>query len=330
MLTDSISLIKSLKGYLELCDAAFKVAFKLATAFGLVLILCYCIRIDFYPKSLTVGDAVLFLFSILSFGFLEVLGVLYGATSTLWILSLLFRFLSGHAKHRFTDETTDAKFSVRYTKNFRQVRLRKGVRGKSTFLFSLFTSALFLYILAIVYSNPHQANAEQIIRLFISLLGGGAIINVALAFESAPKPNSLNNENRYIRFFALPLFALLFPLLFGGAGFLTDVSMRMIGVRVENTPIILGEKGFKFVNNLAKKYRIPLTDCGAGPSEEHIVYGADILWHSIGSIARLRLGAADQNERKVGKSFVEFNLDDAEVQAMKSSSTIKCDEMKNI
>ena len=52
----------SFKEFFEQVDSVLKGLSKVTIAAGILLVSFYCIHIDFYPKGLSVGDTIVFLF----------------------------------------------------------------------------------------------------------------------------------------------------------------------------------------------------------------------------------------------------------------------------
>src|SRR6185312_16214344 len=83
--------LSDLKDRLEIAQLIFSLLYKAVLVVGLILVASYCFHIGFFPKGLSVGDTILFIFTVLGSVFLDVIVVLFGAVSTYWIaVSLAF------------------------------------------------------------------------------------------------------------------------------------------------------------------------------------------------------------------------------------------------
>ena len=81
--------LSSLKSSIDVASALFQFLSKICAAIGVLVVLLYCAQIGFFPKGLSLSDGLVFVFVVLAFAFVIVVGTLYGGFSMLWLFRLL-------------------------------------------------------------------------------------------------------------------------------------------------------------------------------------------------------------------------------------------------
>jgi len=141
----------------------------------LLLTALYCIHINFYPKDLSAGDAMLFIFSIISFGMINVFGIIYGVISIFCVMRFIAWALNKFAKYRFSDEAYGGNSKAAMFE-YREIRPIASLRGWFSVITSALTLAIFcLSVLAMVLSSPHRESVWNLLRLLASFAAGGVL-----------------------------------------------------------------------------------------------------------------------------------------------------------
>lgn len=65
---NNLGTIMELKNKLEIIDMSLGIAAKIGITVGSLILVCYCWSIDFFPKDISVGDGLLFIFVAVGFG----------------------------------------------------------------------------------------------------------------------------------------------------------------------------------------------------------------------------------------------------------------------
>lgn len=286
------------KEFLERLDLFRKMLSGIAIAAGILLVSCYCIHINFYPKGLTVGDTIVFLFAILSFGMLDVLGVLYCAVAMYWTVDITFRII----------DRVQQNSALKRGESFEPIKRKKLIGEKFTFFISFI---VFLIAATTLFDvgDRQKITAEEW-RLLGSFLTGGYLLIVVFAFES---PRELNARDKKIKNVLIPIFAFFLPLFMGTLGTLLDKTMSLAELRVMNHPIRLSKQNFETVAGYAKKFNVPIQDCGEESNGDHIVEGVDILWHGIGELAKLQIGDRSDKTARPSSPYVAFAIKDVDI-----------------
>lgn len=340
--------LQSGKEWAEACNALLNLFYKFGILAGASIVMVYCIRLGFHPKDMSVGDALLFLFSLFSFASIEIIGLLYGAASSLWLVCMLAWVTGKFATHKFPlkDDSDRNKQSELFLSKVvviigeikrlkwllpeTQKRLKASLNNGFLIVVSIF---LFLLFGLTCFNIMYKKEITHPIAIF--MLGfwvAGFILLLATALESAPTKNESNeqsaSEKRWLPrlYFLAAIFCI--PLVIGSPGYMLEMSMQLIGLRVENMPVQVSEENFSKITEIADRIGIPVLDCKISNTKEHIVYGLDVLWHGVGSVAYVRIKSTNKNQNH-SAPYAEFELEDKGVSPITTNNNLSpCFELK--
>lgn len=327
------------KEWAEAGNEVFGFLYKLSLLTGALIILFYCTHIGFYPKSLSAGDIFIFLFALFAFATVDIIGVVYGGMAVLWVLGGLAWILGKFAIYKFPKDGKERELEEKVEKKWypkKEVRLKEPFRNVWMISASIFISAFFFIVLMLGLEKGGD-HGEQLVFLLLSFLAAGTILAMAVCFETAPilpsnqspqKSSSIDDSNYWVFRILFPFSIFIVPIIIGASGLL-EVSMKIIGLRSENMPVQVSDENFTKVKAIAEKLDIPIYDCKITKNKEHILYGIDVLWHGVGDVAYVSIGAREKAERKAGKLFAEFSLEDKGIFPITTNEKpLACFELK--
>lgn len=320
--------IEYIKNWIEVGNAMLGFLYKLALISGICIVFIYCIHIGFYPQSLTIGDTLLFVFSLFAIASIDIIGVVYGAISTSWIVFLLAKVINRYASYIFPEDFQSNDIPIlRYpVQKFRpkaQVKMRLPPNGWFGSLISLLVFLMFLLPL-LDTNNKSTWHAQQLTAFIISFYAAGFMFNIGL-IEFAPTKNKGNTERNQINPFQkliIPASVLIVPIIVGSPMLMLETAMNMIGLRIEGMPVQLDAENYKKTTEIANKFNIPIHDCKINASDDYIVYGVNVLWHGIGNAAYVQIGAHDVDRQRKGIPFAEFKLKDDGISPIKTGQKL--------
>ncbi|EGR0804676.1 hypothetical protein HUO05_06830 [Vibrio alginolyticus] len=230
---------------------------KLVITIGVVVVFSYCaFNINFFPKGLTLGDSLVFIFVALGFG------VFY-----LFWLALGYFCLYGFAY----------PFSKKLGKN----------DSKTTKLFMIFIGLLFLGFLSIFYFSTDD------FRSVLAPLVSGSILLITTFFWNS-KPDGLSDleiQKREKARVGIIILAFFIAPLIGTTTVsrIVDSSFRVFGINQNNVSLVLSEKNYKIVSRVAKGLEVPLFSCELDKGTTRIIHNVSVLWHGIGDKSLIAL-----------------------------------------
>jgi OOP family OmpA-OmpF porin len=264
---------------------------KLVITIGIVVVFSYCaFSINFFPKGLTLGDSLVFIFIALGFG---IFYIFWLALGYLTLYGLFY------------------PFTLKLGKN--------DDLGSKVLMFIV--GLIFFGFLLLFYFSTND------FRSVIAPLASGLIILIATFFWNT-QPEGLNPEELekrerarvgiiLIAFFIAPLIGMT------AVSQIIDSSFRVFGINQKNVSLVLSESNYKIVNGTAKGLDIPIFGCELEKETTRIVHNVNMLWHGIGDkslivllspdnnkfkpVARLELESAGTNVLKVLDNNASFN-----------------------
>lgn len=313
-------------------NEALALLFKGSVTFGGLILFIYFADTHFYPSSLTAGDALLLLLTTLSFGTIFLIGLGYGAFSTLWIVALLLKIyratrpsplaavpetLQGSPS---TATETTAKWYEIFARPTHVLRLSKVIRSRIYYVCSVFVFSIVI----IFFINSNQ-NYKSLI---MSFCGGGILLIFGLAVEKeeAESPTALPQnyikipeeekraQKKKITLITLAVFITIF--LIARPNFLAELSMKVISVRIDDTTLYLNKENAEKLKDISSAMGAPLCIEAGESGNVWLAYRVDVLWNSIGPTMDVRIG---QHESPANP--VDVPLDASGVYAIRSAQT---------
>ncbi|MGL6368913.1 hypothetical protein ACSZNB_04095 [Aeromonas hydrophila] len=264
---------------------------KLVITIGVVVVFSYCaFSINFFPKGLTLGDSLVFIFIALGFG------IFY-----LFWLALGYFCLYGFA-YPFFNELG-----------------RKDSRASKILMFLV--GVIFIAILSLFYFSTNDY------RSVLAPLASGSILLVTTFFwNSSPKgltDHDIQKREKarvgiiILAFFIAPLIGTT------AVSKIVDSSFRVFGINQNNVSLVLSEKNYEIVSGVARGLEVPLLGCELVKGTTRVIHNTSVLWHGIGdkslivllkpdddgfkSVARLELESQGTNVLKVLDNSASFN-----------------------
>lgn len=216
----------------------FKFTSALSTLIGFFIVFFYCIEIHYFPVGITTGDALLFVWAVISFGLIYAVFIyfIYTANSVYFYIG-----------------------SIRINKFYKKTIIDKLPCGNNKFFILTFgiIAQIFLWIMGwrVDFFSLILITVLQCIMLILYFIGYCAYYDVKF-----PKKNKINestdsteskdttdskdsktNKNFYLIIFVLIYISI--PLIFGhvGIGFI-KISFNLIGIRQNNVVIYIDKQ----------------------------------------------------------------------------------------
>jgi outer membrane protein OmpA-like peptidoglycan-associated protein len=264
---------------------------KLVIATGVIVVFSYCaFSINFFPKGLTLGDSLVFIFVALGFG----------------VFYLVWLAIGYFALYAFT-----YPFSKKLGKN------------DSVFfkILMIFVGFIFLFFLFLFYLVTND------FRSVLAPLASGLIFLMATFFGESASEGLTDHEIQkrekarvgiiILAFFIAPLIGMK------AVSKIVDSSFRVLGINQNNVSLVLSEKNYEIVSGVARSLEVPLFGCELVKGTTRVIHNTSVLWHGIGdksliallkpdngsfkSVARLELESQGTNVLKILDSSASFN-----------------------
>lgn len=262
--------LKELEKLLAVASMFAKVAVQVGISIGVLAIIIYCGRIDYYPTGVSIGDSLLFIAASLAASLTYAL-VVFGLFSTGIVLSPLLRYLQRSMIFLVNIVRRNKVEKVREFLNFPPVGWDK---------FGIVAFGIFmLLIIAIKTATDFEVGFGLLVgALLMGLIYGLWNTKPSKAFADTKV------SERKIKI-GLVIFAIFVPLIATKSqGRILDQTMRLIGVRNEEAVVQISEKYAKFLESSGVTTESPITKDGA------IYKQAAILFQGIGTNAVIEIG----------------------------------------
>lgn len=288
----------SLKSSIDVASSLFQFLSKICAAIGVLVVLLYCAQIGFFPKELSLSDGLVFVFVVLAFAFVIVVGTLYGGFSMLW----LFRFID------FVQDWRIRRWKARGAvpeQRPKGMRLPAGVVswplvGSSLLVFAILLPAFW----QIGKTKPDQADA--LYALAMGFLVTGYIVLLSLMqplFDGEAQKDF--RQRKFLRTLAA-LSIPLVPLVFGSSEQLLAATMKIVALRHDNVAVELSADNYSRLESASKAWGIKTASCPLAGGHVLVLH-ADVLWNGVGTRTLLRVtgeGAGNQLDMDVDSSGV--------------------------
>ncbi len=277
-----------MKQYLDLFSSVSQIIIGWSIALGSIVILLYCMDINFYPKGIEIGDGLFFIWTALAFGGRLILTVLIFSAIGLSIYSLLAALLNLLPKANLPRVKNSTIMPVHILTAFIVILLVLGYfialsENQDTpnlgFMYWLtLISALLMngFIATFLLEDKEQAGRNNDDDLD----------------DNAPLFNSRMKSRRVVLYAVFSFMLIVIPLLFikGFGDRVLKLSISDLGIKKENVSLYLNEEYSLYVANLVSKgsYDIFLVPVGNG---RYRVDNANILFQGIGSVSHISLSA---------------------------------------
>lgn len=261
--------LEELEKPVAVASAIAKLALQVGISIGVLAIIIYCGRIDYYPTGVTIGDSFLFIAASLAASFTYALIVL-GLFSAGIALSPILRYVQKVAVWVPNITSPNRVEKVRQFVNFPPI----GWDKLGVVVFGLF----MLLIIALKAASDFEVG--------FGLLGGALLMGLIYGLWHTEPPKAFAGTERSERKakIGLAIVAVLVPLIATKSqGSILDQAMHLIGVRNEAVVVQISEKYAKFLESNGVTPESPITKDGA------IYQGATILFQGIGTNAAVEI-----------------------------------------
>lgn len=276
-----------MKKYLELFTSISQLIVGWSIAVGSIVILLYCMDIEFYPKGIEIGDGLFFIWTALAFGGRLIFTVLVFTAFGLTLYSAI-------------------AFLLNFVPRFNLPKV------KTSTIWPIYVATLFFLVLlsliAIINSPNKKDILENIDFMYWFTLAAALSMNgfIATALLTVNDKNSSDDVNGNINFevptesdlkrrkkilvviFGFLLFFI--PLLFirGFGDKVLSLSISSLGIKKENVSLYLNSTSARYVSNLMSKgnYSFSLVPLGDG---SYRLDEANVQFQGIGQITHILL-----------------------------------------
>ncbi|PIF08257.1 OmpA family protein [Janthinobacterium sp. 13] len=311
----------SLSKKIAILDLVTTLTYKLAVAVGAIVTLTYLFDIQFFPSSLTPGEAVFFIFVALMFGFLYCIFLLFGAMSAVWLLQLC-SWLEKRVSRRYAACGQAPLFVV-----------PAGLRGVGYCLVSL-----FFFLLSLLYAFAGARPSLFLLILiffcagFLTLFLGTAGTQAGITVAGAqPKP-----QRRLAQLAAVFVAPLVLVLFFGPFMKMVHMAFQLLGVRIPDVSIEVPETELGEIERVTEVVGRPILDCRRSAGGRLLVHHADVLWTGVGGMALVTFSVRTKPEagifspEPVVLKVATLRLDAATMRIIKSRPVLNpCFDLSN-
>ncbi len=262
--------LEDLEKPVEVISAIAKLTLQLGISIGVLTIIVYCGRIDYYPTGVTIGDSLLFIAASLAVSFTYTLVVLAFFSAGL-TLSPVLRYMQKTAVFVINIARQNNPEKLRCLVSFPELGLDK----LGVIVFGLLM--LFIFV----------AKMADDFAVGVGLLEGALLMGVIYGLWHTEPPKVIAGNKgleRQVKI-SLALVAILIPLIATKSqGSILDQAMRLIGVRNDAVVVQISERYAKFLESNGVIPEIPITKDGA------VYKDAAILFQGIGTNSVLEVG----------------------------------------
>lgn len=262
--------LEELEKTVAVAAAIAKLALQIGISIGVLAIIIYCGRIDYYPTGVTIGDSFLFIAASLAASFTYALVVL-GLFSAGIALSPILRYLQ-----------RIAVFATNIIRRNRVEKVREFVNFPPIGWDKLGVAVFGLFMLLII-----TLKATSDFDVGFGLLAGALLMGLIYGLWHTEPPKAVSGtkgSERKVKI-GLAIVVVLIPLIATKSqGSILDQTMRLIGVRNEAAVVQISEKYAKFLESNGVTAESPITKDGA------IYKRASILFQGIGTNAVVEIG----------------------------------------
>lgn len=222
---------------------------------GILVIFCYCFFIiNFIPTGLTLGDSITYIFCALGFGIFYSLWLFLGIG---FAHSCLYPFSE---KMRGTDKLKNSDLAL-----------------------YLFHAIIYFLFLLLVYAKSNDLNS-----ILTPIFSGFGLVTL---YYWSPKSgyfrsNSVARKNKIQRTIIASLLIISpFVVSTSISSSLLKHVMKNVGIRDENTSIVVNKDDYDYINKIAKQFDAKIFACESESSNNkyRYIHNVNILWGSVGS-----------------------------------------------
>lgn len=209
----------------------FKFTSAVSTLIGFLIVFFYCVEIHYFPAGITTGDALLFVWAVISFGLIYAVFIFF-----IYTANSVFFYIGSICINKFYKKTIIDKLPCGNNKLF---ILTFGTMALISLIILGWYIDFFSFILIII---------SQVIMFFLYFIMYCIYFNVSLkknnnteTTETTKSANSKINKKYYLILFILIYISI--PLIFGhvGIGFI-KISFNLIGIRQNNVVIYIDKQ----------------------------------------------------------------------------------------
>jgi hypothetical protein len=253
------------KERIEFWQSMSGLAFKIAVAAGGLLMLIYCMSEGVLPEDVSVGDSVFLVWCLISFGFISIVGTLYGAIASLWIVCLILKLGNSYQQLKGRPQAV-------FVEILRSAAL---IYAASPMCF-----AAFLLVALTTDARPDMRLAETI--GFFVLFGGFLV----MAFGVIPA--SGKRISWQLSFLIVGGVAVMITA--GTRPALLNVTMSMLGVRsLPGEAVVVSDAERVRIAGYAKLYGIDVAFCELPGQGQSAIANAYVVWHAVGATSFVHL-----------------------------------------
>lgn len=310
-----------MKQHLELFSSISQIIVGWSIALGSIIILLYCMDINFYPKGIEIGDGLFFIWTSLSFGGRLIITILVFSAIGLSLYSLLATLINFIPKVNIPRANTSEIWPVHILTTFIVifVALAAAIRWLDNKVIPDLGGMYWLTLLSALLMNGFIATA-----LIEDKEQTDNTNNSSDTLNDSPHLFTSGREKQRRIFyvvFSLMLVGIPFLFIKGFGGRILNLSMTDLGIKKENVSLYLNEESSLYVKNLVEKgkYDIFLVPVG---NEKYRVDNASILFQGIGDISHIAL--------KTQQGDLRFDLPSSSLTVGKESTARPKEELAQL
>ena len=284
--------------------------YKASIGLGAIVFAVYCSSIDFFPKGMSIADAIFFAFIMLGLTFILLSGITLGYLSTVFLIPLIARLYQYFRKNEKSQPFGPNKIY--------------DTPGIVTTLISIFTAfILIMTVIQIITGGMSYDEKEKYLRIILSFsIGGFLFANILhiINLDDAGNPIPILKDKSNIIIFIL---IMTIPIATSGIKNISHITFSLFGINSHNTSILLQNESRSQIQNISKIYGIKIPTCEHN-KELVTIENVDILWSKIGSISLININGAN-NKGEPSSFEVEINDSDMKILRIgKGSNLTKC------
>ncbi|SAK78921.1 hypothetical protein AWB76_05270 [Caballeronia temeraria] len=284
---EPVDAIKVIKSLIDVIQASFSTAWKAVLLLGGLILVAYCYFESIVPEGLSLGDAFFLASAAFSFTCIALIGVGFGAFSTLWALKLLVVANNFRLKRRGEPPAAS---------------LHRAVDSGSMVFMSFLVALPLAYLLVFVRDQSPDARMHATLMFFAAV---GAITAIIVLIV----PSKV--QQRDIRLTVVFLAVAIFGALVATRPAPLNLSMVNLGVRsAPGQDVIFSDAEHTQLAAIATASGVKVQFCKLPTTDKWGTRDARAVWHGVGGSSYIRLFDETNGSRDV---LVRANRADVEV-----------------
>lgn len=324
-----------MKSKLELASTASHIFVMWSIALGAVLMLLYCIDIEFYPKGIDIGDGLFFIWAALTFGFRLIITICLFTIVGFSLYSIFYLFFNKlkpnmlprlisfsivwpvHVFSAFIFLISIISFLYAYnqTERIPEIDVKFWLYFLAAMLMNGFVSSA---ILQNFNHKDEKGNSPQSLVSHELTLHDPKLSHTEQSPNgSVDSPNDQQEINKWLLNIIFGSLILLVPFLFikGFGDKVINLSIEDLGIKSENVSIYADKTSSSILNDLILNgnYSVLLIPLKDG---SHRVDNVNVLFQGIGDVSKIEI------KSKEGVFFVNLPADSFVVAKEKDPKTL--------